>query len=413
MGTRIKPANLLTYLVLLAFSATGAYLLNNRLGYTPLLFLLLLLPLDALCALCARRCAGGLKAPEFQTAELGSPAVFRYACENRSRFLVCHLRVRLRPAGPEGTRFKNCGAALDLAPGTAGVLSLSMTARHIGVYRVRMRSARVFGPLGIFSVKLPVPRPAVLAVTPSRGTAAAAGPAAGGRLSEDAAQSLHGGPHADSYDGVREYAPGDRLRSIHWKLTAHNRKLMTRLYEQEEEGYATVAVDLRPGPGTAEQALCIHDALCESAFRFVCGRVGQGGKIRLVFLKGEGLESIRIRSEADLPEAAVRLASAGPAPEVLTDAPGAFPAAGEMLIVSARLDAETARRLGDFAGRRNSARFILVAPPQSEPEDFPAYFRYLTGRGVDCTVATAARTRRARKERLRADLAPNRHRRKK
>ncbi len=31
--------------------------------------------------------------------------------------------------------------------------------------------------------------------------------------------------------GVRDYAPGDRLRDIHWKVTAHRGKLQTKVYE--------------------------------------------------------------------------------------------------------------------------------------------------------------------------------------
>lgn len=400
MAVRIRPFNLLLYFSLLALSAAGAYLLNSRFGYTPLLFLLLLMPLDALCARRARRRLHSLSLPNFLEAERGSPAVFSFAYENGSPFLICHLSIALRLTGPKGSRPSNGGAVLNIAPKAKETLGFSAMPGHIGVYQVRMQGAAVYGPLGLFSMKLPAARPAVMVITPSRGQAAAYESDTGSGRNESAARMMHDGQNTDSYNGVREYAPGDLLRSIHWKLTAHSSKMMTRLYEEDEEGYVTVAADLRPVQGAAAEVLCIHDQLCESAYRSVCNRVGQGEKVRLVFFEGDRLRSLRVKSEADLPEAAAGLASAGPSLESLADAPEAFPISGEMLIVSAHLDAALVRELGDFSGGGNRAIYLLVAPARFERKDSSVYLDYLMKHDVDYTIIKAEQARRTQKVRL-------------
>lgn len=402
MDRKIKPPGLPVYLALLALSIAEAYLLNNRFGYTPLLFLLLLAPIDALCVRRARRRVRGLGSTPFRESQRGEAVVFSYAYRNSGSLLVCRLKISLCLAGPEGLKSVAGKVSFDLAPGTVGTVRLSMTPDHIGAYRMRMRKARIYGPVGLFGMKLPVERPAVAVVVPSRGEPAAPGAGEKGGRDENASQPAQGGRSSGSYNGVREYAPGDLLRNVHWKLTAHTRQMMTCLYEEEED-FVTVAVDLRPVRGPAEEALCARDQLCESAYRSVCGLVERGAKVRVVFWDGEELRTLWIKSDADLPEAAVSLASSEPAAEALTDAAGAFPDAGGLLVVSAHLDEGLARRLCEFSGVSRRACFHYIAPADFERETRKAYFDHLAEHGVACSITAAPPARQAKKERLRIE----------
>lgn len=400
MAIRIKSKNMLVYLILLALFIAGAYLLNNRFGYTPLLFLLSLLPIDALCVLHARRCVHDLSSPDFRESQRGAPVEFPYTYQNSSRSLVCHLSISLRLMGPKGSRPDKSKVTLDIAPGVTETFRLSVTPRHIGVYRIQTQKIRVYGPVGLFAMKLPTERPATSVLVPSRSETVAPKAIARSGQGENAARAERRGHSADNYDGVREYAPGDPLRSIHWKLTAHHRKIMTRLYEEEKD-YVTVAVDLRPVHGPAEQMLCIHDQLCESAYRAVCDRFDQGAKIRLIFFEGERLRVLWAGSETDLTEAAVGLASADPATETLADLPSVFPAAGEILIVSAHLDTALAHQLGEFTDTAGKAFFHYIAPAYFDQKDSSAYFSYLMEHDVSYVVVKAPEARQTQKEHLR------------
>lgn len=89
---------------------------------------------------------------------------------------------------------------------------------HCGLLELRAERARVCDYLGLFSLRLPAPAPARLLCRPI--PAQAEPPhipeGAGARpMAQNAAQP---GPGED-YD-LREYRPGDPLRSVHWKLSS-------------------------------------------------------------------------------------------------------------------------------------------------------------------------------------------------
>jgi uncharacterized protein (DUF58 family) len=49
-----------------------------------------------------------------------------------------------------------------------------------------------------------------------------------------------------SFHAIREYAPGDGQRNIHWKSTAKTGKLMVRQFEESRRSRLAVALSLRP-----------------------------------------------------------------------------------------------------------------------------------------------------------------------
>lgn len=95
--------NKLTYFFLFALSVVEAYLMNNRFGYLPVLFLILLIPVDAACTLCARRnLSGGAPLPALHEYAHGETMSFSCAFNNSGLFVACRLQVSLCVSGPEG-----------------------------------------------------------------------------------------------------------------------------------------------------------------------------------------------------------------------------------------------------------------------------------------------------------------------
>src|SRR5699024_718722 len=56
--------------------------------------------------------------------------------------------------------------------------------------------------------------------------------------------SSHGGPGGDDVI-ARPYVPGDPLRRVHWKATAHRGEPMVRQEEQDDSRHALVLLDPR------------------------------------------------------------------------------------------------------------------------------------------------------------------------
>ncbi len=378
---------LIYFFLIVLFSAEG-YLLNNRFGYTPLLFLILLFPVDDICAICAwRKTSGGTLLPSFQEYGRGKPASFSCAFENKSHFLISRLRVTVLLTGPDRFRPLKKTVSLSIAPNSTETLRFSFLPGHVGAYRATMRKAVVSGPLGIFKLRLRTElRPAAAVVTPGRSLGQTANPDVLSLRREEGLAKGHGRYDENSYDGVREYVPGDSMRSIHWKLSAHSRKMMTRLYEETGAACSTVAVDFRPVPTGSENALFVHDLLCEMAYREVLSRVGRGESVRLVSCGGKPLCREPIHTEKGLADAAVSLALAKKESEEMKI--GIFQSGhGGAAAVAACLDENLARELAAQTENGADAVYCYAAPVE---KDVSAFSEKLAQCGVSFLQETAA-----------------------
>ncbi|MDD8025088.1 MAG: transglutaminaseTgpA domain-containing protein [Acidobacteriota bacterium] len=83
----------------------------------------------------------------------------------------------------------------------------------------------------------------------------------------------------DEFFGVREYAPGEDARLIHWKLTARTGRPLVLEYAQTIGDRVTITADGTPGPGTEER---ISEAA--SLARFF---IDAGADVRLRTNEGE------------------------------------------------------------------------------------------------------------------------------
>lgn len=123
-------------------------------------------------------------------------------------------------------------------------LSYTITPAVRGRHHIGPLTARFSDPLGMAeyerdlagrSVLLVLPR-----VTPLRGLPAGLGRGEG----ESGSTGLRRGPgERDAL--VREYQPGDPLRTVHWRSTARRDELMVRLEERPWHGGVTVMIDRR------------------------------------------------------------------------------------------------------------------------------------------------------------------------
>jgi uncharacterized protein (DUF58 family) len=102
-------------------------------------------------------------------------------------------------------------------------LQLSVPTDHCGVLTASVSGARVTDLLGLFSRKLPVEVPSMTLVLPIPAEPDALPP-----LPETGPLVVKpGGGFAEDYE-LRDYRPGDTVRSIHWKLSAKTDDLVVR-----------------------------------------------------------------------------------------------------------------------------------------------------------------------------------------
>ena len=105
------------------------------------------------------------------------------------------------------------------------------------------------------------------------------------------------------YAGVRDYSPGDPLKTIHWKLSARTDHYFTRLYEAYTNPGVAVLLDFY-GPGkTTHELMSMFDCVVETAFSVAQYAREQGMETEIHFCDRRG-ERVRIASwrKSDLPK---------------------------------------------------------------------------------------------------------------
>lgn len=199
----------------------------------------------------------------------GEDAHVRVRIVNRKRLPLPIVRVVVRfPPGllpgddPDPTALRGHRRRLSLAGMSEVTLRLPVVARTRGEYWLEDLEVEVSDPFDLAPVRRQLPVERALLVMPEPRTAVPlrivrrlpfGSPAAAARLYED----------REHFAGVREYEPGDPMRHVHWRLSAHSGRLQTKRYEPTRSAEVLFAVDLSNGepfwnavdPDTAEESI--------------------------------------------------------------------------------------------------------------------------------------------------------------
>lgn len=219
--------------------------------------LLIVLPLVCLAyVLPARRAPHVARSLEPEVARVGMPVRVTVFASVRTTLPTAAGRwVDTLPPGITGDAtgpLRGLGSGLRGAAQTL-TLPYDVTATERGI--------RFIGPL-VFDVADPygLARRRVTAGTPTRIVVAPAivdlGPVAGAALDVGGIQHASASRLGQGSDNLtpRRYVPGDSMRRIHWRATAHRDTLMVRQEEQDATPEATVVLDRSPDRWAAAAA---------------------------------------------------------------------------------------------------------------------------------------------------------------
>ncbi len=139
----------------------------------------------------------------------------------------------------------------DLAPGATRQLDYQLIPQRRGVYQLCDIQLSAPDLLGMYELSHRLQQPQQLIVYPkpiSLPPIWRAASARGAALTTSRRKSHQG---TDLY-GVRDYVPGDDLRHIHWKVSAHANQLIITEREEQRSLAATVILDLSRGVQAGE-----------------------------------------------------------------------------------------------------------------------------------------------------------------
>jgi uncharacterized protein (DUF58 family) len=151
-----------------------------------------------------------------------------------------------------------------------------------GVFRVQAFQATAMDPLGVFAFSKKVMGDGELIVYPLPEPMRPISLSGAGRYGwQEMMTSLMRGNGVDP-DGVREYAPGDALRRIHWRQTARTGKLNVIEFEEPEAVSIAIVLDLKQGTNVGTG----NDTTLEYGVRFAASvayeAVQQGANVQLI-----------------------------------------------------------------------------------------------------------------------------------
>ena len=155
----------------------------------------------------------------------GERGVWRLSVENRSPLPLARLSLRLE------TRNMLTGACRKEKLAFTGLArrapeELDVDTAHCGLLEFRAYKVRVWDYLGLFSLPCPQPPCARLSVDPVPVDPGPVNIPEGQGVRPQPADAGRKGPGED-YD-LREYRPGDPMRSVHWKLSSKWDELIVR-----------------------------------------------------------------------------------------------------------------------------------------------------------------------------------------
>lgn len=171
-------------------------------------------------------------------------------------------------------------------------LSVPFPAQYWGRYHIGLIQAEVGDPLGLFRFtlrldKLSYHKPLRVLVYPR--TLMPARMNLPARLTQGQ-DDRRGQPveHSAQLDQIRAYRRGDALRRVHWKLTARNRALMVKVYEDSSRPRLLLAVDCRAHGYDGVDAIRVEDTVVESAAAISNYALHHGLPLRLLAYPAEG-----------------------------------------------------------------------------------------------------------------------------
>ena len=201
------------------------------------------------------------------SATKGETVTYRLKVINKSPLLLHSIAVAFHSTGTVFAR-ELCGRSLSAPPLSAAVHEILLPCKCRGAYDIGVSEIRLSDYLGLFSLRQHVKPLAVLTVYP-RIVTIPTFPVLTGAEGEPGMHGTRGSENTESISDIRKYASGDRLRSIHWKLSAKKEELMVKNYEQASGADADLILDASGCIGSKEERAASEDRLVECAISLI------------------------------------------------------------------------------------------------------------------------------------------------
>lgn len=200
----------------------------------------------------------------FGSCERGRDVKFTVRFRNTTPLFFFRIEAYFFVADLYGATVSRAMTTLALAPFEKYDMDFTTRFDHIGTYRAGLERVVISDYLRLFSATLEGPKQSAVQVTPRIVPIERITFSNESMLETTKAMRSVFSDSLD-YAGVRDYVPGDPLKTIHWKLSARGENYLTRVFEMYTEPGVAVVMDFY-GPGkTSPQLMTMFDCVVETA----------------------------------------------------------------------------------------------------------------------------------------------------
>lgn len=384
---------LIVYLVVMAVSVVPAVFLNSVYGYLPFLFLLFLFLCSLLYAFLLKRSFAYEETKEADTVSRGKKSVFETTVHNTSLLVFPHVRAVFFLRDTLGNTSELLGADYSLNPHENQRFAFYITFAHLGDYTLGLKYMRIYDPLGLMFFTCKSEKETQIHVRPIRYDSGSINLENGEGVSTAQLTTVSVVTNQD-YSGVREYTPGDPIKNIHWKLSAHTIKYLTKKYDNFSDNGVTVYLDVSM-PGL-EKSVCLllYDTLIESAFSIACDVMDEGQSVQFICGRKGEIRLFSPRKEADVEEAVSHCPpafseDAADMAELLRSGAGRRAELDNILLFTANLGTELMYELESMKLKRKNPQLFYIVPPNSgvpQMDQTKQILKFLAGCGIPSYV---------------------------
>jgi uncharacterized protein (DUF58 family) len=261
LKTAIHPTRIIAYLVQLTIASFAYYFLRNHflmlvlfiIGVAPFLDIISLVILH-------RSLQVELVSPE-KDIDRFSVGFLRLSLINKSLTLSYDVNVKLDSASPFYD--ESGGTILSLPCSARGTYEQQIPIKYSmnGIYRFSISTITIRDLLGFISLKKDVDVSTEVNVFPEKSLAVNVDMSDMNRGMTESEETVKKGHDFSDVSDVREYIPGDKLMSIHWKLSAKRDILMVKDRVAMSDEQMVILAELAGEPEEVDEVLTLTYAV--------------------------------------------------------------------------------------------------------------------------------------------------------
>ncbi|MDO4501696.1 MAG: DUF58 domain-containing protein [Coriobacteriia bacterium] len=379
----------LVCLVVFCLLLAPVFFVNHPIGYLPPLMMVFLLALSyGYLRLTARSITfGGISSKG--TCPRNTQAKFLVRFRNDFVLPVTRVDATFRVSSSYGTDDVLKRFSLSLEPRASKDFEYGICFAHVGRIQLGVQEVTVHDPLGLFALRLPDPQPQVVEVTP-RQIPVSDEVIRNLEMSESVLSMTPFQKDGMDYMGVREYAMGDPMKTIHWKISSRTGTLHTKLYESSGNPGIDVLCDLHSSCQDQAALMSVYDSVMELGTSL--HQFGRHHSLRTELLFFDALgELCRItdHDEIDFHDLLERMPLPSPErdenelPQLLRDVSGSTFADANMIVVTSCISDRMVVAIREAKERGKTVSLLLIVPSELDPEEQRALRAPLASLGTE------------------------------